>query len=59
MVLKREFTAETYRFMRVGCIRMTMNGVINGGGDNKLSPKGNATRAQGATMLMRFEAIEQ
>ncbi|MBO4787561.1 MAG: S-layer homology domain-containing protein [Lachnospiraceae bacterium] len=38
---------------------MTMNGVINGVGDNKLSPKGSATRAQVATMLMRFEAIEQ
>ena len=38
---------------------MTMNGVINGVGDNKLSPKGSATRAQLATMLMRYEAIEQ
>ena len=38
---------------------MTMNGVIQGTGDNKLSPNGNATRAQVATMLMRYEAIEQ
>ena len=38
---------------------MTMNGVINGVGNNKLSPKGSATRAQVATMLMRYEAIEQ
>ena len=38
---------------------MTMNGVINGVGNNMLSPKGSATRAQVATMLMRFEAIEQ
>jgi len=38
---------------------MTMNGVIQGTGDNKLSPKGNATRAQVATMLMRYTSIEQ
>ena len=38
---------------------MTMQGIINGVGDNKLSPKGSATRAQVATMLMRYEAIEQ
>ena len=38
---------------------MTMNGVIQGTGNNKLSPKGSATRAQVATMLMRYEAIEQ
>ena len=36
-----------------------MQGIINGVGDNKLSPKGSATRAQVATMLMRYEAIEQ
>ena len=38
---------------------MTMNGVIIGVGDNRLSPRGIATRAQVAAMLMRFEAIEQ
>ena len=38
---------------------MTMQGVIQGTGDNVLSPKGSATRAQVATMLMRYEAIEQ
>ena len=38
---------------------MTMNGVIQGTGDNKLSPKGNAARAQVATMLMRYTSIEQ
>ncbi|MBO6270279.1 MAG: S-layer homology domain-containing protein, partial [Clostridium sp.] len=38
---------------------MTMNGVIQGTGDNKLSPKWNATRAQVATMLMRYTSIEQ
>ncbi|MBQ7566255.1 MAG: S-layer homology domain-containing protein, partial [Oscillospiraceae bacterium] len=33
---------------------MTMNKVINGMGDGTLNPKGSATRAQVATMLMRF-----
>lgn len=34
---------------------MTMQGVIQGTGSNKLSPQGSATRAQVATMLMRYE----
>ena len=38
---------------------MTMQGVIQGTGSSKLSPKGSATRAQVATMLMRYKAIEQ
>jgi len=38
---------------------MTMNGIIQGTGNNMLSPKGSAARAQVATMLMRYEAIEQ
>jgi len=38
---------------------MTMNGVIMGTGNNKLSPKGSATRAQVANMLKRYEVIEQ
>jgi len=38
---------------------MTMQGVIQGTGDNKLSPKGMANRAQVATMLMRYVSIAQ
>ena len=38
---------------------MTMQGVIQGTGERVLSPKSGATRAQVATMLMRFEALEQ
>lgn len=39
---------------------MTMNGIINGTGDNQLDPQGTATRAQVAVMLMRFcESIGQ
>ena len=34
-------------------------GIINGVGNNTLSPKTSATRAQVATMLMRYNAIEQ
>ena len=33
---------------------MTMNGIITGMGDGTLAPKANATRAQIATMFMRF-----
>ena len=33
-------------------------GIINGVGDNTLSPKTSATRAQVATMLMRYDAME-
>ena len=32
----------------------TMHGIINGMGDGTLAPQGQATRAQVATMLMRF-----
>ena len=38
---------------------MVMQGVIQGTGNNKLSPKGMASRAQVATMLMRYNAVEQ
>ena len=39
---------------------MTMNGVITGMGDGTLAPQDNATRAQIATMFMRFvEAMEK
>jgi hypothetical protein len=38
---------------------MTMNGVIQGTGKDKLSPKQSATRAQVATMLMRYDALEK
>ena len=39
---------------------MTMHGVINGMGDGTLAPRDNATRAQIATMFMRFaEAMEK
>ena len=39
---------------------MTMNGIITGMGDGTLAPKDNATRAQIATMFMRFvEAMEK
>jgi uncharacterized protein YjdB len=38
---------------------MVIQGVIQGTGNNKLSPKGMASRAQGATMLMRYNAAEQ
>lgn len=38
---------------------MVMQGVIQGTGSNKLSPKGMASRAQVATMLMRYNAAEQ
>ena len=34
-------------------------GIINGVGNNQLSPKTNASRAQVATMLMRFDSITQ
>ena len=34
-------------------------GIINGAGSNRLSPKTNASRAQVATMLMRFDSITQ
>ena len=37
---------------------MVMNGVINGK-DGYLIPKGNATRAEAATMLMRYSSLEQ
>lgn len=33
---------------------MTMKGIINGTGNDMLSPKGYATRAQVAAMLQRF-----
>jgi hypothetical protein len=33
---------------------MTMHGIINGMGDGTLAPKAEATRAQIATMFMRF-----
>ena len=36
---------------------MTMNGIIQGLDDGLLHPKGSATRAQVATMLMRYEAL--
>ena len=36
---------------------MIMQGVIQGTGNNMLTPKGKATRAQAATMLMRYAAI--
>ncbi|MBQ7624944.1 MAG: S-layer homology domain-containing protein [Clostridia bacterium] len=36
--------------------RCVMNGIINGK-DGKLAPKGNATRAEVATMLMRFKNL--
>jgi hypothetical protein len=36
---------------------MTMNGVINGMGDGTVAPKDNATRAQIATMFMRFADV--
>ena len=32
-------------------------GIITGVGNNKLSPKTDATRAQVATMLMRYTAL--
>ncbi|MBE7027085.1 MAG: S-layer homology domain-containing protein, partial [Ruminococcaceae bacterium] len=32
-------------------------GIIGGIGDNMLDPKGNATRAQVATMLQRFASV--
>lgn len=32
----------------------TMDGIINGVGDGRLDPKGSATRAQAAAMIMRF-----
>ena len=35
---------------------MNMNGIITGMGDGTLAPKANATRAQIATMFMRFAA---
>ena len=38
---------------------MVIQGVIQGTGSNKLSPKGMASRAQVATMLMRYNAAEQ
>ena len=39
---------------------MVMEGVINGMGDGTLAPQANATRAQIATMFMRFaEAMEK
>jgi hypothetical protein len=39
---------------------MVMHGVINGMNDGTLAPKDNATRAQIATMFMRFaEAMEK
>ena len=34
---------------------MTMNGIITGMSDGTLAPQDNATRAQIATMFMRFE----
>ena len=37
---------------------MTMRGVIQGTGDNLVSPLSGATRAQVATMLMRYDAVE-
>ena len=33
------------------------NGIIKGVGNNRLDPLGNATRAQLATMLMRFDEL--
>ena len=36
---------------------MTMNQIIRGMGDGTLAPQGNATRAQVATMLMRFAEL--
>ncbi len=38
---------------------MVVNGVINGLNDKELSPKSDATRAQVATMLMRFSEKEK
>ena len=35
---------------------MTMHGVINGMGDGTVAPQSEATRAQIATMFMRFAA---
>jgi len=37
---------------------MTMNGIINGMGNGTLAPRSNATRAEVATMLMRFYGLE-
>ncbi len=34
-------------------------GIINGTGDGKISPKTDASRAQVATMLMRYDSITQ
>ena len=36
---------------------MVMNDIINGMGDGTLNPGGEATRAQVATMLMRYKAL--
>ena len=34
-------------------------GIINGTGNGKISPKTDASRAQVATMLMRYDSITQ
>ena len=37
---------------------MVRNGIINGMEDGTLNPQGNATRAQVATILMRYHTLE-
>ena len=37
---------------------MVMHGIINGMEDGTLNPQGNTTRAQVATILMRYNTLE-
>ena len=46
--------SDVYEYAYEAMCWMTMNGVITGMGDGTLAPKDNATRAQIATMFMRF-----
>ena len=46
-------------FARSAACVMAANGIINGVGNRKISPKTDASRAQVATMLMRYDSITQ
>ena len=55
--LKYEDAADVSDWAYEAMCWMTMNGIIQGLDDGLLHPKGSATRAQVATMLMRYEAL--
>lgn len=47
-------TEEISEYALEAVVWCTMNGILDGYDNNTLQPKGNATRAEAAVMLMRY-----